>query len=412
MAKKLSSVVGIDIGSQQIKVAEIKIQGREPAINALGIWPTPAGAADHTGVYDPDSVADAVKQVCASVGASSPAAIISIAGQASVLVRTLEVAKMSTDELKDHMSWEISRNIPFAESTVQSDYAVYPSSDAASQNMDVVMAISPQSAVDTLISIGQKSGKKLAAIDVEPLGLLRSMTVSYGEIGADTTCLVDVGHNTTSINIIKNGELVMPRQLPIGGVHFTKAIADNLGISEEDAEELKNTKANVPSTAGQAPVGGDFFAPTSNFEAFNPYGTPTPPAADPTVSMSADAPSPEPEVSEPVAAMAPVPSSDSESIRIYNAMAGVLDEFLSEIRRSIDYYKSKGGDVHSIYLCGGGSKMPGLPEFLNRMIGVPTERFDPLRGLNITAKRLDHGVLENHRQEFAVAIGNALHILF
>lgn len=411
MAKKLTSVVGIDIGSQQIKVAEIKIQGREPAINALGIWPTPEGAADHTGVYDADSVADAVKQVCAAVGASSPSAVISIAGQASVLVRTLEVAKMSTDELKDHMSWEISRNIPFAESTVQSDYAVYPANDAASQNMDVVMAISPQSAIDTLISIGQKSGKKLAAIDVEPLGLLRSMTVSYGESGPNTTvCLVDVGHNTTNINIIKNGELVMPRQLPIGGVNFTKAIAENLGMSEADAEELKNTRANVPASAGQAQVGGDFFAPTSNFEAFNPYGTPTAPAADPTVSMSS---APDvPAAVEPEAPLAPVPAADSESIRIYNAMASVLDEFLSEIRRSIDYYKSKGGDVDAIYLCGGGSKMPGLTEFLNRMLGVPTEKFDPLRGLNITAKRLDHGVLENHRQEFAVAIGNALHILF
>ena len=95
MAKKLTSVLGVDIGSRQIKVAEVKASGKEPVVTALGIVPTPEGAVDHTGVYNSDAVGDAIKQAISESGASSSHIVVSIAGQASVLVRTLEVPKMT-----------------------------------------------------------------------------------------------------------------------------------------------------------------------------------------------------------------------------------------------------------------------------------------------------------------------------
>jgi type IV pilus assembly protein PilM len=122
MAKKLNSVLGVDIGSQRIKVAEIRTQGRDAVVTALGMIATPEGAVDHTGVYNPDAVAAAIKQCAADAGATAPFVVASISGQASVLVRTLEVPRMNPTELKEHMQWEINRNIPFAESTVVSDF--------------------------------------------------------------------------------------------------------------------------------------------------------------------------------------------------------------------------------------------------------------------------------------------------
>src|SRR6185369_4383586 len=181
MAKKLNSVLGVDIGSQNIKVAEIRTQGRDAVVTALGMIATPEGAVDHTGVYNSDAVAAALKQCIADAGATSPFVVASISGQASVLVRTLEVPRMNPTELKEHMQWEINRNIPFAESTVVSDFKPLGDDDPNSQNMDVVMAISPQSAVDTIIACVKKAGRQMAAIDVEPLGLARSLKMSHDD---------------------------------------------------------------------------------------------------------------------------------------------------------------------------------------------------------------------------------------
>ena len=70
MAKKLSTVIGVDIGSRKIKVAELRAQGREPMISALGMIDTPEGAVDHTGVYNAEAVGIALKQAITQSGAS------------------------------------------------------------------------------------------------------------------------------------------------------------------------------------------------------------------------------------------------------------------------------------------------------------------------------------------------------
>lgn len=410
MAKKLTSVLGVDIGSQHIKIAEIKLTGKDPSITALGMAATPSGAVDHTGVYDSDAVGAVLKDLMAASGVSSPQAVVSIAGQASVLVRTLEVPKMNPNELKEHMQWEITRNIPFAESTVVSDYKSFDSEDPGAQNMDVVMAISPQSAVDTIVATIKKSGKQTAAIDVEPLGLARSLKTSYDhELGGKTVCVVDIGHKTTSINIYKDGKLLMPRQVPIGGEMFTRAIADGLSVTFEEAEDMKIHRASVPESAMGASYGG---GATQSFQPYNPFGDepPAPMGSVPdTGGTVGDEASMEPE--QP-AAPAPVPVDAAETTRIFNAMSGVVEEFIAEVRRSIDYFRSKGGEVDLIEMCGGGAKIPGLAEFLSRSVSIQCQLYDPMKNIPINAKKLESGFIEHNRQDFAVAIGNGLHIAF
>ncbi|HRK21950.1 MAG TPA: type IV pilus assembly protein PilM [Fimbriimonadaceae bacterium] len=389
MAKKLNSVLGVDIGSRKIKIAEVRNQGREAVVSALGMIDTPEGSVDHTGVYNSDAVGAALKQVIGESGASVSHAVVSIAGQASVLVRTLEVPKMNPAELKEHMQWEINRNIPFSESTVVSDFRPLGDDDPNSQNMDVVMAISPQSAVDTVIACIKKAGRQTAAIDVEPLGLARSLKMSHEDEYADqTVCVVDVGHKTTSINIYKGSKLLMPRQVPIGGEMFTKAIADAQGVSMDEAERLKVSEADLASLSS---AGGA----TQAFTPYNPF------ADDPSGAAA-------PPAEDTPAAPAPVPSGSG----VASSMSGVLDEFVAEIRRSLDYFRSRGGDVSRLTLCGGGGKLRGLASFLEANLGVPCDNYDPLRRLNLNAKKIAPGFVDDHRSEFAVAVGNGLHILF
>lgn len=445
MAKKLNSVLGVDIGSQKIKIAEVKLQGREPTITALGIADTPEGAVDHTGVYNGDAVGQVLKDLAAASGCSVNHVVVSIAGQASVLVRTLEVPKMNPAELKEHMNWEITRNIPFAESTVVSDFKAFEPEDPDAQNLDVVMAISPQSAVDTVVALVKKAGKQTSAIDVEPLGIARSLQTSYGQdLAGQTICVVDIGHKTTSINIYRNGKLLLPRTVPLGGEMITRALADGLGISVEEAEDLKRTRAAIPDSAAGSVFGSYGGPATQQFQAYNPFaddpammnpdlapagmgGQPVdsgaePPPASPYEEPPAPAPAPAPASDAPYDAtpgdagsMVPAPSEtpdDPETVRIYNAMASVIEEFVAEIRRSIDYFRSKGGDVDRIELLGGGGKLRGFDRFLTKTLNIPTELYDPLRNLQINAKKLDPSVVDLNRQDLAVAIGNALHIAY
>lgn len=485
MAKKLSSVLGVDLGSRYIKVVEVRTQGKEPMLNALGMVDTPEGAIDHTGVFNPEAVGAALKDLIKSSGATVPNVVVSIAGQASVLVRTLEVPRMNATELKEHMQWEINRNIPFAESNVVSDYRPLTDEDPNSPNMDVVMAISPQSAIDTLVTAIKQAKRTPAVIDVEPLSVARSLVFSYGEdFQNETVCFVDMGHKTTAINIYREGKLLMPRQIPVGGEMITRALADHLNLPLDEAEMLKIERCEVPHTAGADTGFGAFdmgFAAsaatpgTDEFQPYNPFAddgaggfAPQAPAYEPTMMPTdtpAVAPAPEatPEPSpfapvsetpsapadyepapfdpmatpvtpeivevtgepaadavpftpgvepEPVVAPMPVATVDPEVERLYQIFSPVLDEFVSEIRRSVDYFRSRGGDINRVVLSGGTSKLKGLIEYVGRTLAMECDGYDAFRRLNINSKKVAPGLAEETRQDYVVAVGNALHIFF
>lgn len=89
-----------------------------------------------------------------------------------------------------------------------------------------------------------------------------------------------------------------------------------------------------------------------------------------------------------------------------------LSELAEEARRSIEYFRSKGGEVERIVLCGGGAGLRGLNTYLSNALGLPCDIFDPTRRLQINAKKAPEEFVAGHKQEFAVAVGNGLHIMF
>lgn len=394
MAKRLNSVLGIDIGSQSVKVAEIRMQGGQPTITALGMAPTPEGAIDHIGINDPEQISVAIKQAIMEAGATVPDAVSSLSGQGTVLVRPLEVPNMSESELKDHMQWEFTRNIPFAESTVETDFKAYPLADPAAQNLDVVMAIATHSGVTMQSDILKKAGRKAFALDVEPLSVLRSLSVSYGsEAGNKTVCVTEIGHKTTAINIYKNERLIFSRTVPVGGEMFTRAIADSKGVSFQDAERMKHEQLVLPEDAAPAQAFNP-FAGSATVQSYNPF---------------ADTPEPGTQAEAPAESAAPAPV---ETNPVYPAVSNAMDELVAEIRRSIDYYKTKGGEVDMMLVTGGSAAIKNLDKFLASATGLKVELMDPYRNISMSLKKGDPGTYEQLKHAFSVAIGNGMHICF
>jgi len=384
MAKRLTAAVGVDVGTQGIKVALVRLGKDAPNLVGLGYAPTPEGTCDHTGIFDPQAIGKAIQAAVKESGAAIKDAIFCINGSSSVVVRVLEVPRMNEQELAGHMEWEIQRNIPFAESNVVSDYRpIENPALAASQNMEVVMAVSPQSAIDTLIAAAKAAGLKIAAIDVEPLGIGRVLrTCHANDIGAKNICLVHLGRSTTAINMYRSATLAFPRTIPIGGEALTKAIAEGLGIGMAEAEEKKRHAAAPEGSPGgfTMPVVGPAAAPYA-YEGTQTTAGGSPAAAD-------------------------------ETARIRALLAAPLEELVAEIRRSIDYFKSRGGEVEELALSGGGANLKGLQEYLHTSLGMPVSKVNPFSELQVALRGVGESYMKERPTEFTVAVGMGLHIAY
>jgi len=101
-----------------------------------------------------------------------------------------------------------------------------------------------------------------------------------------------------------------------------------------------------------------------------------------------------------------------ESIReqVFEAILPVLTELATELRRSLDYYRSRspqGRNVEKILLCGGSASLPNLDQFLSRELQIPVEVANPFGNMNVTTKHFDADYLISIGPLFAVATGLA-----
>jgi Tfp pilus assembly PilM family ATPase len=112
-----------------------------------------------------------------------------------------------------------------------------------------------------------------------------------------------------------------------------------------------------------------------------------------------------PSIPEPVALTA----SEQRVRDVFMALLPVLGEFTMELRRSVDYFRSKypTETVDHLLLCGGGANLRGFGAYLEKEIGLPASVADTFGSVNVTAKSVTGAQRTALSSAFAVAMGLA-----
>jgi len=103
--------------------------------------------------------------------------------------------------------------------------------------------------------------------------------------------------------------------------------------------------------------------------------------------------------------------ADESKLRdeIFEAIAPVLQELSAEIRRSLDYYRSRGAQisVDRVLLTGGSAGLTNLAAFLQNELQTPVSVANALQGMTVTSKHYDPAYLATIAPVFTVAVGLA-----
>ena len=93
--------------------------------------------------------------------------------------------------------------------------------------------------------------------------------------------------------------------------------------------------------------------------------------------------------------------------QIFSAISPAIVELAQELRRSLDYYRSRLGDapIHEILLVGGTAKLRGLASYLEMELGISTRVGDPLQYVTVSAKSFSEQHLQEVASLFPVCIG-------
>jgi len=244
---KKDSLVGLDIGSRSVKVAEITDSKNGPKLKRFGMADIPAGAIGDGAISDPASAAEAIRQLFKSSNVRETNVAVSIGGY-SVIVKKINVQTMPEEQLQETIHFEAEQYIPFDISDVNLDFQILGENENNSSQMSVFLVAAKKEMVNDYINLVTLAGLTPCIIDVEAFALQNIFEANY-DIEEENVALIDIGASKTSLNILKGNSSVFMRDVALGCLQVNQKIMSLLDCSYDQAELLKFGETSAKMSA-------------------------------------------------------------------------------------------------------------------------------------------------------------------
>lgn len=237
LIRSTSEVIGIDIGTSAIKLAEIMWRNDQPVLRSIGSIDLPEKIIADGRIIDSEALADAISQAVTTSGAKAEKAVVAVNGR-GVFVREVMFPIMVEAELREAIKWDMEKYVPFAPESYYYDFAIIGEANSGLERK-VLLVAAPREMIDNIVDITKTAGLQPVAIDIEPLALYRTLAK------AENSLVIDIGGQVTQLVIFQNGSPIVTRMIPLGGQRFTETVMQSLAIEYTEAEYLKQRQKGL-----------------------------------------------------------------------------------------------------------------------------------------------------------------------
>lgn len=221
--------VGLDVGSQSVKVLELSGSSDKPVLSGFGVKSISNLSARDAG--------ESIREMMSKAGISEKSVAISMSGP-SVIVRFISLPKMDEQSLKGAIKFESGKFIPFDINDCVIDYKVIGRDDRENK-LNVLLVAVKRDVLLGKIKMVEDAGLSVRLVDVDVFALANAFMKCISIPAEKTVALVNIGASLTNLTILRGQSIYFARDLAIGGKDFNAAISKVLGLDERAAEELK-----------------------------------------------------------------------------------------------------------------------------------------------------------------------------
>jgi type IV pilus assembly protein PilM len=353
---KKNQLLGLDIGSHSVKLAEIDQTKKGRVLRNFGIIGLPPEAIVEGAIKEMEIVSSAVRTLIKNLRIRNRNVATSISGY-SVIVKKITVAKRGESELEGAIHEEAEQYIPFDINDVNLDYDLLSSGSEAKEEgeaggekggqdqMDVMLVAAKKDIVEDYMSLLQMAGLNPEVLDVDAFALQNAFEVS-AENPTGCFALVNVGAEELGINAIWKGVSMFTRDSSFGGFQITEAIMSQMKVSYEEAEKIKLGGVKIEKERGL----------------------------------------------------------------LEEIFTSVVSGWVQEIKRALDFLATTYPDatIEKIMVSGGSCRIPGFQKYLELETEIPVAELNPFAGLVMNERMFDPKYLSYMAPQAAVAVGLAL----
>ena len=205
-----SKKVGLDIGTSTVKILEISTAAK-PEFSGAGLKKI-AGLPR-------SEIPNAIKSLAAESKITSNQAAISVSGS-SVIARFVSMPKMSDADLKNAISFEAEKLIPFNVKECIIDFQILDR-EARDKKMPVLLVAVKKEHIDEKIKTASDAGFEVTLVDVDCLAVANAFWKNYTAVSRDKVyAVLNIGVKFTNLAILRGPSICFARDITAGGENF------------------------------------------------------------------------------------------------------------------------------------------------------------------------------------------------
>jgi len=233
------SILGLDIGTHNVKLIELARDKEGVTLLSAGSMPTPPKTASSNLAIDQQALAHLIQELIKGTGAKSREVNISLP-EAQVFTRVIEMPVLSDRELASAIKWESEQYIPLPMEQVNMDFTVLSDGkDTANGKMKILLVAAPKALTERYMQLMELSELIPLAAETEIIALSRALVRSVPTV--PNVMMISLGGQTTDIAILHKGILTFTRSISAGGDALTRALSESLDFTLLQAESYKKT---------------------------------------------------------------------------------------------------------------------------------------------------------------------------
>ena len=340
-------LVGLDIGSSALKLAEILENRDGYLLSHFSRIPVEKGVIEDGVLIKPEALAEKIKILFKDAGLSRRGIVTSLSGN-SAIIKKVTLPSMEDAELRDLIRDEASKYLPFDNmDDVNFDFQVLGANEFNPSQMEVILVAAKREVVEGFTDAIESAGLSAYIMDVDTFALETMYEANYDIDEDNIVAMINIGASITNINVVKGSASLFTRDFALAGNSLTEAIQAQHGVTFEAAERMKI----------DGPEGDDLTRKTFR-----------------------------------------------------ESLLGYADPICAEIVRSIDYFRSISGgeNIRKALVSGGTANLPGLAGALAGTLGISAEVIDPFRTIEYNQKKYAPEDMQAIGPAAAVAVGLAL----
>ena len=341
---KSKNVIGLDIGTNSIKLLEIEESKGGLRLKNFGISSLPKDSIVNGSILNHDAIVNTIQQLTSNLKVKAKNVVASISGH-PVIIKKITMPLTSDEELEESIKFEAEQYIPFDLEEVNIDFQILNVDEEKADQMNVMLVAAKKVMIDDYTKLLNDAGLKPVILDVDVFALENAFGVNYSIEENQSVALVDIGASTININITKEGISTFTRDVFLGGNQITEELQKQFGISFEEAESLKTGK---------------------DFDATEYQG------GKDVIKQGCEN----------------IASEIQKSLDFYSSST----------------YES----INKIYLSGGTSKTPYLKDIIEKQANIPTEIIDCIRNIKYDEKTFDPEYIKDITPFASIGVGLAL----